>query len=75
MADMRRRSPEPPPGAPQIQHKPGLANEMLRELAPLLADGARTKVLHAGFQAHLPKPVEPAQLVQAVAALAFKERQ
>jgi len=38
MADMRRRSPEPPPGAPQIQHKPGLANEMLRELAPLLAE-------------------------------------
>jgi CheY-like chemotaxis protein len=34
-----------------------------------------TKVLHAGFQAHLPKPVEPAQLVHAVAALAFKERQ
>jgi hypothetical protein len=38
MADMRRRSPEPPPGAPQIQFKPGLANEMLRELAPLLAE-------------------------------------
>ncbi|HEY5474939.1 MAG TPA: hypothetical protein VIK32_17355 [Candidatus Limnocylindrales bacterium] len=38
MADMRRLSPEPPPGAPQIQHKPGLANEMLRELAPLLAE-------------------------------------
>ena len=34
-----------------------------------------TKVLHAGFQAHLPKPVEPHQLVKAVAALAFKERQ
>jgi CheY-like chemotaxis protein len=34
-----------------------------------------TKVLHAGFQAHLPKPVEPAHLVQAVATLAFKERQ
>lgn len=34
-----------------------------------------TKVLHAGFQAHLPKPVEPVTLVQAVAALAFKERQ
>src|SRR5688500_6995471 len=34
-----------------------------------------TKVLHAGFQAHLPKPVVPALLVQAVAALAFKERQ
>jgi hypothetical protein len=38
MADMRRRSPEPPPGAPQIEFKPGTANEMLRELAPLLAE-------------------------------------
>ncbi len=38
MADMRRRSPEPPPGVPRIEHKPGLANEMLRELAPLLAE-------------------------------------
>src|SRR6266853_767809 len=36
MADMRRRSPELPPGAPQIQLKPGLAKETLRELAPLL---------------------------------------
>jgi hypothetical protein len=38
MADMRRRSPEPPSGPPQIQFKPGMANEMLRELAPLLAE-------------------------------------
>lgn len=38
MANMRRRSPEPPPGMPQIEFKPGLANEMLRELAPLLAE-------------------------------------
>jgi hypothetical protein len=38
MADMRRTSPEPPPGMPQIQFKPGLANEMLHELAPLLAE-------------------------------------
>jgi len=38
MADIRRRSPEPPPGAPQIQIKPGLAKETLRELAPLLAE-------------------------------------
>ena len=38
MPDMRRQHPEPPPGAPQIQFKPGLANEMLRELAPLLAE-------------------------------------
>src|SRR5258707_10153159 len=38
MADMRRRSPEPPPAAPRIQLKPGLARETLRELAPLLAE-------------------------------------
>ncbi len=31
-------SPEPPPGPPQIEVKPGTANEMLRELAPLLAE-------------------------------------
>jgi hypothetical protein len=37
MADLRRRSPEPPPGAPQIQFTPGLAKQTLRELAPLLA--------------------------------------
>jgi hypothetical protein len=35
---MRRRSPEPPAGLPRIEHTPGLANEMLRELAPLLAE-------------------------------------
>src|SRR6266702_2833185 len=38
MADMRRRSPEPPPGPPQIQLNPGMAQELLRELAPLLAE-------------------------------------
>lgn len=38
MAEMRRREPEPPPGGPEIQFKPGLANEMMRELAPLLAE-------------------------------------
>src|SRR5215469_17776730 len=38
MADMRRRSPEPPPGPPKIELKPGLAQETLRELAPLLAE-------------------------------------
>lgn len=35
---MRRGSPEPPAGLPRIEHKPGLAKEMLRELAPLLAE-------------------------------------
>jgi len=38
MADMRRNSPEPPPGMPRIEHKPGMANEMLQELGPLLAE-------------------------------------
>lgn len=35
---MRRRDAEPPPGPPRIEFKPGMANEMLRELAPLLAE-------------------------------------
>lgn len=35
---MRRRGPEPPLDSPEIQFKPGLANETLRELAPLLAE-------------------------------------
>ncbi|HET7667989.1 MAG TPA: hypothetical protein VFK56_18365 [Mycobacterium sp.] len=38
MADMRRRGPEPPAGLPQVEFKPGLAQETLRELAPLLAE-------------------------------------
>lgn len=38
MADMRRRGPEPVPGLPRVEHRPGMAEEMLRELAPLLAD-------------------------------------
>lgn len=38
MAQMRRRDPEPPPGPPRIEFQPGMANQMLRELAPLLAD-------------------------------------
>jgi len=38
MADMRRRNPEPPPGMPEIQFKPGIANELMAELAPLLAE-------------------------------------
>jgi hypothetical protein len=38
MADMRRRGPEPPSGPPRVEHKPGIADEMLRELAPLLAE-------------------------------------
>ncbi len=37
MPDMRRRAPEPPAGPPDIQLRPGMASELLRELAPLLA--------------------------------------
>ena len=36
--DMRRRAPEPPAGFPEIQVKPGMAKELLHELAPLLAE-------------------------------------
>jgi hypothetical protein len=36
--DMRRRSPEPPAGPPEIQLQPGMADELLHELAPLLAE-------------------------------------
>ncbi len=38
MADMRRRGPEPAAGVPRIERKSGMADEMLRELAPLLAE-------------------------------------
>jgi hypothetical protein len=38
MVDMRRRGPEPPWAGPEIEFKPGMAREMLRELAPLLAE-------------------------------------
>ena len=38
MADMHRRGPEPPPGPPRIEHRPGMADQMLREMAPLLAE-------------------------------------
>ena len=38
MPDMRRRTPEPPAAAPEIQLKPGMASELLHELAPLLAE-------------------------------------
>lgn len=38
MANMRRHDPEPPPGVPKIQFKPGIAQQTLRELAPLLAE-------------------------------------
>jgi hypothetical protein len=38
MADLRRGDPELPPGLPEIQFKPGLANELMQELAPLLAE-------------------------------------
>ncbi len=38
MADMRRRGPEPAMGLPRIERRPGMADEVLQELAPLLAE-------------------------------------
>lgn len=38
MPDMRREHPEPQPGMPPVVHRPGLAADMLRDLAPLLAE-------------------------------------
>lgn len=38
MADMRRNAPESALGLPRIQMKPGMADELMRELAPLLAE-------------------------------------
>lgn len=38
MADIRRSTPEPLWGGPQLVHTPGSADDMMRELAPLLAE-------------------------------------
>jgi hypothetical protein len=38
MADMPRPDPEPPPSEPQVEFTPGLADDLLHELAPLLAE-------------------------------------
>ncbi len=38
MPDQRRNRLNLPPGLPRVEWKPGLANEMMRELAPLLAE-------------------------------------
>src|SRR5512142_2293804 len=38
MANMRRRSPGPPAGLSQVQFRPALADETLRDLAPSLRD-------------------------------------
>jgi len=38
VADMYRSTPEPSSGPPRVEHRPGMADEMLRELAPLLAE-------------------------------------
>lgn len=38
MADVRRSSPEPPWDGPQVVHTPGMADDLMREIAPLLAE-------------------------------------
>jgi len=43
-------------------------------LTAYVRDGDRRSALEAGFQVHLPKPVEPAELVRVVAGLAGQNR-
>lgn len=38
MSDLKRSHPEPPAGPPRVQWKRGLADELMTELAPLLAE-------------------------------------
>lgn len=38
MVDPRRSSPEPLWGGPEIVHTPGIADDLMRELAPILAE-------------------------------------
>ena len=38
MVDPRRSFPEPPWGGPEIVHTPGAADDLMRELAPILAE-------------------------------------
>jgi hypothetical protein len=38
VADLRRNSPEPAPGTPRLRMAPGMADDLMRELAPLLAE-------------------------------------
>lgn len=38
MADTRRSTPEPPWNGPEIRHSPGVADDLMREIAPLLAE-------------------------------------
>lgn len=35
---IRRESPEPPWGGPEIRHTPGVADDLMREIAPMLAE-------------------------------------
>lgn len=38
MVDPRRSSPEPPWGGPEIVRTPGMADDLMREIAPILAE-------------------------------------
>jgi hypothetical protein len=38
MVDPRRSAPEPPWGGPEIVHTPGMGDDLMRELAPILAE-------------------------------------
>ena len=55
IVDMRQRGPEPPWAGPEIEFKPGMAREMLRELAPLLAEEGIHAVRTRPERAHRPR--------------------
>jgi ElaB/YqjD/DUF883 family membrane-anchored ribosome-binding protein len=58
MADPRRRASKSPPNAPQVEFTPGLAAELLGQLAPLLAE--------AGIDINRLEAVDPQVLQQAM---------
>ena len=61
MADMRRRSPEPPPEHPQVQLTPGLGEQTMRELAPLLAKEDRRRQHRRAGPGHPASGTEPSR--------------
>ena len=85
MADLRRHNPEPLPGAPQIQFSPGLAQQTLRELAPLLAEqgidvdnidvpdlATLQAALHRAIERHNMTRFTPVGLTRELAAVALR---
>jgi hypothetical protein len=58
VVNMRRTGPEPIAGAPQVVRKPGMADELLHELTPLLAEEGIDIADLATLQAAMDRAVE-----------------